>query len=200
MIPLHGPQLAVAKGLVQFNEAMKPCKATQDRRVSVESSDKTWSTGEGNGSPLQYSCLDNPWTVWKGKKIWFWKMSPQVGSVQRATGQEQRALPTALRRTKGRGCSGYTEGGAAHYCTVGGTNRCKGQTWEGAWELPKEKETREGNVVVWGLQISEKWKAREKGTDSPTWMQSPREEQGEIRKPFKQTVQRDRRKQQNGKD
>ena len=105
MIPLHGPQLAVAKGLVQFNEAMKPCKATQDRRVSVESSDKTRSTGEGNGSPLQYSCLDNPWTEWKGKKIWLWKMSPQVGSVQRATGQEQRALPTALRRMKGRGCS-----------------------------------------------------------------------------------------------
>ena len=25
----------------------------------VESSDKTWSTGEGNGRPLQYSCLEN---------------------------------------------------------------------------------------------------------------------------------------------
>ena len=25
----------------------------------MESSDKTWSTGEGNGKPLQYSCLDN---------------------------------------------------------------------------------------------------------------------------------------------
>ena len=25
-----------------------------------ESSDKTWSTGEGNGKPLQYSCLENP--------------------------------------------------------------------------------------------------------------------------------------------
>ena len=24
------------------------------------SSDKTWSTGEGNGKPLQYSCLENP--------------------------------------------------------------------------------------------------------------------------------------------
>ena len=148
MIPLHGPQLAVAKGLVQFNEAMKPCKATQDRRVSVESSDKTRSTGEGNGSPLQYSCLDNPWTEWKGKKIWLWKMSPQVGSVQRATWQEQRALPTALRRMKGRGCSrlhrgrgcsGYTEGGAAHDCTVAGTNRCKGQTWEGAWGTTQRK-------------------------------------------------------------
>ena len=26
----------------------------------VESSDKTWSTGEGNGKPLPYSCLENP--------------------------------------------------------------------------------------------------------------------------------------------
>ena len=25
-----------------------------------ESSDKTWSTGERNGKPLQYSCLENP--------------------------------------------------------------------------------------------------------------------------------------------
>ena len=28
--------------------------------VMVESSDKTWSTGEGNGKPLQQSCLENP--------------------------------------------------------------------------------------------------------------------------------------------
>ena len=35
------------------------CRATQDGRVMVESSDTTWSTGEGNGNPLQYSCLEN---------------------------------------------------------------------------------------------------------------------------------------------
>ena len=34
--------------------------ATQDRRVLVERSDTMWSTGEGNGKPLQYSCLENP--------------------------------------------------------------------------------------------------------------------------------------------
>ena len=34
--------------------------ATQDAWVMVESSDKTWSPGEGNGKPLQYSCLENP--------------------------------------------------------------------------------------------------------------------------------------------
>ena len=34
--------------------------ATQDRQVMVERSDRILSTGEGNGKPLQYSCLDNP--------------------------------------------------------------------------------------------------------------------------------------------
>ena len=37
-----------------------PCRATQDGWVTVESSDKMWSTGEGNGKTLQYSCLENP--------------------------------------------------------------------------------------------------------------------------------------------
>ena len=36
------------------------CRATQDGWVMVESSDKMWSTGEGNGKPIQYSCLENP--------------------------------------------------------------------------------------------------------------------------------------------
>ena len=43
-------------------------RATQDRRVMVESSDKMWSTGEGNGNPLQYSCLENPMNSVKRQK------------------------------------------------------------------------------------------------------------------------------------
>ena len=34
--------------------------ATQNRRVMEERFDRMWSTGEGNGKPLQYSCLENP--------------------------------------------------------------------------------------------------------------------------------------------
>ena len=34
----------------------------------VESSDKTWSTGEGNGKPLQYPCLKNPMNSMKRQK------------------------------------------------------------------------------------------------------------------------------------
>ena len=36
------------------------CGATQDGLVMVERSDRLWVTGEGNGKPLQYSCLENP--------------------------------------------------------------------------------------------------------------------------------------------
>ena len=46
-----------------FSNSMKlshACGATQDRRVMVERSDRIWSTGVGNGKPLQYSCLENP--------------------------------------------------------------------------------------------------------------------------------------------
>ena len=34
----------------------------------VESSDKTWSTGEGNGKPFQCSCLENPMNSMKRQK------------------------------------------------------------------------------------------------------------------------------------
>ena len=36
--------------------------------VMVESPDKTWSTGEGNGKPLQDSCLENPMNSMKRQK------------------------------------------------------------------------------------------------------------------------------------
>ena len=42
--------------------------ATQDGRVMVERSDRMWSTGEGNGKPLQCSCLENPMNSMKGQK------------------------------------------------------------------------------------------------------------------------------------
>ena len=34
----------------------------------MESSDKMWSTGEGNGKPLQFSCLENPMNSMKRQK------------------------------------------------------------------------------------------------------------------------------------
>ena len=53
-----------------------PCRATQDGRVIVESSDRTWSTGGGNGKPLQYSCHKNPMHSIKRQKDMTRKRSP----------------------------------------------------------------------------------------------------------------------------
>ena len=44
------------------------CGATQDGWVMVERSDRMWSTGEGNGKSLQYSCLENPKNSMKRQK------------------------------------------------------------------------------------------------------------------------------------
>ena len=45
-----------------------PSRATQDRQVMVERSDKMWSPGEGNGEALQYSCFENPMNSMKRQK------------------------------------------------------------------------------------------------------------------------------------
>ena len=69
-----------------------PCKATQDGQVMVESSDKMWSTGEANGKPLQYSCLENPMNNMKSQKYRALKdeLRRSVGA-QYATGEEWRS-------------------------------------------------------------------------------------------------------------
>ena len=65
--------------------------ATQDRWVMVESSDKTWSTGEGNGKPLQYACLENPMNSMKRQKDMTLKDElPRSVGAQYATGEEWR--------------------------------------------------------------------------------------------------------------
>ena len=50
--------------------------ATQDGQVMVERSDRMWSTGEGKGKPLQYSCLENPMDSMKRQKDMTLKYEP----------------------------------------------------------------------------------------------------------------------------
>ena len=68
-----------------------PCRATQDGWVMVESSDKRWSAGEGNGKPLQCSCLENRMNSMKRQKDKTLKdeLSTSVGA-QYATGDQWR--------------------------------------------------------------------------------------------------------------
>ena len=63
--------------------------ATQDGRVMVEKSDRMWSTGEGNGKPLQYSCLENPMNSMKRQKDRTLKDElPRSVGTQYATGDQ----------------------------------------------------------------------------------------------------------------
>ena len=66
-------------------------RATQDGQVMVESSDKIWSTGEGNGKPLQYSCLKNPMNSMKRQNDRILKEElPKSVGAQYATGDQWR--------------------------------------------------------------------------------------------------------------
>ena len=57
----------------------------------VESSDKTWSTAEGNGKPLQYSCLENPMKTMKRQKGMTLKDElPRSVGAQYGTGDQWR--------------------------------------------------------------------------------------------------------------
>ena len=68
-----------------------PYRATQDGHVMVESSDKTWSTGERNGKPLQYSCIENLMNSVKRQKDMILKDElPRSVSAQYVTGVEWR--------------------------------------------------------------------------------------------------------------
>ena len=77
-----------------LSNSMKPSHAhgaTQDRRVMVERSDKMWSTGEGNGKPLQYSCLENLMNSMKRQNDRILKEElPRSVGAQHTTGDEWR--------------------------------------------------------------------------------------------------------------
>ena len=77
-----------------LSNSMKPshaCVATQDGQVMVERSDRTWSTGEGNCKPLQYSCLENPMNSMKRENDRILKEElPRSVGAQHATRDQWR--------------------------------------------------------------------------------------------------------------
>ena len=67
------------------------CRATQVMMVMVESSNKMWSTVEGNGKPFQHSCHENPMKSTKSQKDMTLKDElPSFAGAQYATGKEYR--------------------------------------------------------------------------------------------------------------
>ena len=79
----------VVKGLANSVKLWAmPGRATQDRWVTLKSSDKAWSTGEGNGNPLQCSYLENPTdSVKQHKAMTSEDEPPRSESVQYALGK-----------------------------------------------------------------------------------------------------------------
>ena len=65
--------------------------ATQDGQVMVARSDRMWSTGEENGKPLQYSCLENPMNSMKRQNDRILKEElPRSVGAQHVTGDQWR--------------------------------------------------------------------------------------------------------------
>ena len=77
------------------------CRAIQDGWGMVESSDKMWFTGEGNGKPLQYSCLENPLKSMKRQKDKTLKDElPRSVGAQYATGDQWRTISRKNEKTE----------------------------------------------------------------------------------------------------
>ena len=75
-----------------------PCGAIQDGWVMVERSDRMWSTGEGNGKPLQYFCLENPMNSMKRQNDRILKEElPRLVGVQHATGNSGEIAPERMK-------------------------------------------------------------------------------------------------------
>ena len=80
--------------IIALSNSIKPshaCGATQDGGVMVEMSDRMWPTGEGNGKPLQSSCLENPMNSMKKQNDRIRKEElPRSLGAQYATGGQWR--------------------------------------------------------------------------------------------------------------
>ena len=67
------------------------CRATENRWVMAESSDKMWSTGEGNGETLQDSCFEKTKDSIKRQKDRTLKDElPRLVGAQYTTGDQWR--------------------------------------------------------------------------------------------------------------
>ena len=78
-----------------------PCRATQDRWVKVKSFDKMWSTGGGNGEPLQHCCLKNLRDSMKRQKdMTLEDEPPRLEGVHYATGEEWKGVTNTCRKNE----------------------------------------------------------------------------------------------------
>ena len=101
----------------------------------VESSDKTWSTGEGNGKPLQNSCLEKPMNSMKRQKDRTLKDElPRLVGAQIATGDQwsnnSRKNEELESRQRQHSAVDVTGDGRKVQCF-----QCKEQYYIGSWNV-----------------------------------------------------------------
>ena len=99
----------------------------------VESSDKMWSTGEGNGKPLQYSCLENPMNSMKRQKDMTLKDElPRSVGTEYAIGEEWRnsSKKNEQAEPKGKQCPAVVVTGDRNKLQC-----CKEQYCVGTWNV-----------------------------------------------------------------
>ena len=128
-----------------------PCRATQDRQVMVERSDRMGSTGEGNGKPLQYSCLENPMNSMERQKDRTLKDElPRSVCAQYATGDQwrnnSRKNEEREPKQKQHPAVDVTGGGSKVRC-------CKEQYYIGTWNV---RSMNQGKLEVVKQEIA-KW-------------------------------------------
>ena len=83
------------------------CRATQDGRVIVESSDKMWSTGGGNGKPFHCTSCENPMNYIQRQKDSTPKDEPpKLEHVQYTTGKDWRTTTNISRKNEALAQSG----------------------------------------------------------------------------------------------
>ena len=144
-----------------------PCKATQDWWTMVESSDKMWSTGEGNGKPLQYSCLENPMNSMKRQKDKTLKDElPRSVDAQYATGDQWRNNSRKNEETQ----SKQKQHPVVDVTGDGSKVRCyKEQYGIGTWNVYESRQT--GSGQTWYVK-SEHWHFRNQRTkmDGNGWI------------------------------
>ena len=98
-----------------------------------ESSDKMCPTGEGNGKPLQYSCLENPMNSMKRQKYRTLKDErPRLVGAQYATGDQWRNNSRENEETEAKQKQHPVVDGTGDRSKVQG---CKEQYRIGTWEV-----------------------------------------------------------------
>ena len=135
-----------------------PCRATQDGQVMLERSDRMWSAGEGNGKPLQYSCLEKPMNSMKRQRDTTLKDElPRSIGAQYATGEEWRSNSKKNEETepKQKQCPVVDVAGDGSKVQCGKEQYCIG-TWnvrsmyQGKLEVVKQKMARV-NINILGI-------------------------------------------------